>query len=274
MVGGRAEGGSRRRTRAASVVVPFPRGPAGDRLDVARLVPSGRSLLVGFTLVAGVLCAFWGAQASSVFSVERVDVVGAPPAVVRQVESVAADTLGRSLLDVDARRVEDAVRALPSVASASVDRSFPHTLVIRVTAERPVAVIRTRTSSWLATGSGKVTREIRIGSHVGYPRLWLPKGVGVRPGGTLPATFVTATRVLEAVSKAGIRRPVKGVRSTQSELTVVLRDGPELRLGGATDVRLKLVVAAHVLPHVPTDAVYLDVSVPERPVSSRYDLNS
>jgi cell division protein FtsQ len=274
MVGGRVERGSRRRSRAASVVVPFPRTRAGDRLDLARLVPSGRSLLVGFGLVAAVLAAAWVARASSVFAVERVEVVGAPPEVARQVESVADDVLGRSLLEVDARRVEDAVRGLPSIAGVSVDRSFPHALVIRVAAERPVAVVRKRTSSWLATGSGKVIREIETGSHESLPRLWLPKGVGVRVGGSLPASFVTATRTLEAVSKAGIPRAVKGVRSTDRELTLVLRNGPEIRLGEPRDVRLKLAVAAQVFRFLPTDAVYLDVSVPERPVTSRYNLNS
>ena len=274
MVGGRVERGSRRRTRAASVVVPFPRGLAGDRLDLVRLVPSGRSLLLAFALVAGVLLAFWGARASSVFAVERVQVVGAPPEVAQQIETVTANALGQSLLEVDARRVEDSVRALPSVAGASVDRSFPHTLVIRVAAERPVAVVRKRNASWLATGSGKVIREIQTGSHRGFPRLWLPKGIGIRAGGSLPASYVTATRALAAVAEVRIPRRVKGVRSTDQELTLVLRHGPEIRLGGPSEVRLKLAVAARVFRLLPTDAVYLDVSVPERPVASRYDLNS
>ena len=69
MVGGRVEAGSRRHTRAARAVVPFPRGGAGDRHELARLVPSGRSLLVVLGLVAGTLAAVWGAHASSVFAV-------------------------------------------------------------------------------------------------------------------------------------------------------------------------------------------------------------
>ena len=48
MVGGRSARGSRRHVAAASVVVPFPRGAAGARLDLVRFVPSGRSLLVTF----------------------------------------------------------------------------------------------------------------------------------------------------------------------------------------------------------------------------------
>ena len=274
MVGGRAQGGSRRQTRAASAVVPFPRGGAGDRHELARLVPSGRSLLIVLALVAGVLVAVWGAHASSVFAVQRVQIVGAPPPVERQVERVTAKVVGLSLLEVDARRVEDTVRALPTVAGASVDRSFPNTLVVKVSAERPVAVVRRRTSAWLVTGTGKVIREIRPGSLRAFPRLWVPTGVGVRVGGALPASLAPATRALAAVQEARIPRRVKAVRTGAGELTLVLRHGPEIRLGDPTDVRLKLAVAAEVFPYLPRDAAYLDVSVPERPVSSRYYLKS
>src|SRR3990172_5613286 len=61
--GERTEPGSRGRARTASAVVPLPQHATGDRLDLARLVPSGRSLLVGFALVAGVFAPYLGARA-------------------------------------------------------------------------------------------------------------------------------------------------------------------------------------------------------------------
>lgn len=273
MVGGRVERGSRRRTRAASVVVPFPRGATGDRLDLVRLVPSGRSLLFAFALVAAVLGAMWGARTSSVFSVDEVEVVGAPPAVSRQVERATAGVVGRSLLEIDARELADTVRALPSVAGVSVDRAFPHTLVIRISVERPVAVVRRRESAWVVTGTGKVIREIETDSLRGLPRLWLPRGIGVRVGGSLPASYGVATRALAEAQEARLPRRVKAVRSEAGQLTLVLRRGPELRLGAAVDLRLKLAVAARVFPYLPDGAAYLDVSVPERPVTSSSNLN-
>ncbi len=112
--GGRPEPGSRRRARAASAVVPLPRPTADDRLDLARLVPSGRSLLFAFGLVAAVFAAYWGARASSVFAVDRVEVRGAPPEVAREVERATRDVVGVSLLSVDASAIEGAVRSLPS----------------------------------------------------------------------------------------------------------------------------------------------------------------
>ena len=185
--GGRIERESRRRARAVSVVVPFPRREAGGRLDLARLVPSGRSLLVSFALVVAVFGAYWSARATSVFAVQRIDVQGAPE-VAREVEAATEDTVGVSLLAIDAGGIEDTVRALPSVAGVSVDLAFPHTLVVKVAAERAVAVARRGHTSWLVTASGRVIREIETGTQRGFPRLWLTRDVPVRVGGTLPSS--------------------------------------------------------------------------------------
>jgi cell division protein FtsQ len=266
MARGRTERGSRRRPRAASVVVPFPRDGAGDRLDLARFVPSGRSLLVGFAIVAAVLGAYWGARATSVFAVEHVEIQGAPPLVTREVRALTAATVGTSLLDVDARKLEDRLRAHPAIAGASVDRAFPHTLVVKVAAERPVAVVRRGSGAWLVTGAGRVIAEIQTGTQRELPRLWVTRGVGVSVGGTLPGNQVGATRTLAAAQETGLRR-VKGVRSKDGQLTLALTRGPEIRLGGAVDVLLKVTVAARVLPLVEDGTLYLDVSVPERPVA-------
>ena len=46
-----------------------------------------------------------------------------------------------------------------------------------------------------------------------------------------------------------------------------LRNGLELRLGDPTDVRLKLAILRAAMRHLPTGTLYLDVSVPGRPVA-------
>jgi cell division protein FtsQ len=271
MAGGRTERRSRRRTHAASVVVPFPRSAAGDRLDLARLVPSGRSLLIGIAILAGVLAAYWGAQSSSVFAIERVEVRGdAPPSVARQVEAATSDLIGASLLTVDPGEVEAMVRALPTIAGVSIDRAFPHTLVVKVAAERPVAVARHARTAWLVTGAGRVIREIELGTERIFPRIWLPRNADVAAGRSLSGDAVPAARAVAAVQAVGLRRRVKAVRMAGDELTVVLRSGPEIRLGEAKDVHLKLAVAARVFPALDGGTAYLDVSVPERPVASPY----
>jgi cell division protein FtsQ len=267
MVGGRSARGSRRHGAAASVVVPFPRGAAGARLDLVRFVPSGRSLLVSLVVLIAAGIAYWVAYSTSVFGLERVDVRGAPPDVARQVTLATRELVGQSLVAIDADAVEGTLRALPTVAGVSVDRAFPHTLVVRVAPERPVAVVRRGDSSWLATGAGKVIRRIRTGTQRRLPRLWLAKGTTIRLGGSVPAGWVPATRALAAAHSVGLGSRVKGIRPVGDELTLVLRRGTELRLGRATEVGLKLTVAAKVLRLVDSRTTYVDVSVPQRPVA-------
>lgn len=265
--GGRTEPGSRRRVRAASAVVPLSQPASGDRLDLARLVPSGRSLLVGFALLAAVVAAYWGARETSVFAIDRVEVRGAPPEVAREVEKVTRDLLGTSLLELDASRVEGRVRSLPTVAAASVDRSFPHTLLVRVAPVWPVGVARRRERAWLLSGSGRPIRAIEPRAEPGLPRLWLPRKVGVEIGRPLPATYQPAIRVLSALRDVRLPVRVKAVRASDGELVVILRSGLEVPLGEPTEILVKLEVAARVIPLLDEGIGYLDVSVPERPVA-------
>ena len=132
------------------------------------------------------------------------------------------DLVGRSLVAIDAGEVEGTLRALPEVAGVSVDRAFPNTLVVKVAPERPVAVIRSGTSAWLATGAGKVVREIEVGTQRGMPRLWLRRGATIRVGGQIPAGLISATRALAEARAAGLGGRVKGVRMPGEELTLVL----------------------------------------------------
>jgi cell division protein FtsQ len=213
------------------------------------------------------MAAYWGAYSSGVFAVDRIEVRGAPPEVVREVLAVTKRLRGRSLVAVDAAEVEGTVRALPAVAGVSVDRAFPNTLVVKIAPERAVAVARRRRSSWLVTGSGKVIRQIETGAQRALPRLWLTRGVAVRVGGALPASYAPATKALAAARDEKLPRRVKAVRTTDGELTLVLRRGPEIRLGAATDLGLKVAVATAVFPLADRNSGYIDVSVPERPVA-------
>ena len=267
MAGGRSESETRRTARAASVVVPFPRGAAGDRLDIACFVPSGRSLLLAASLVVAAAGAYWLVLATPIFAVQRIEVRGAPPAVERQVTAVADDLLGESLVAVVAADLEGRVRALPAVAGVSVDRAFPHTLVVRVAPERPVAVARRRSRAWLVTGVGKIIREVDSRAEPGLPRLWIPRHVDVSVGTRLPPAYTPATRALAAARDVGLHQGVKGIRYERGELTVALRWGLEIRLGAPRDLLLKMEVARHVLRLVGRGAAYVDVSLPEKPVA-------
>ncbi|MDH4346440.1 MAG: FtsQ-type POTRA domain-containing protein [Thermoleophilia bacterium] len=271
--GGRVARGSRPRARAESVVVPFPRRGQGGLLDPARLAPSARSLLLAFALLAGAVAAYVVARETALFAVHRVEVEGAPLGVGRQVEAAVADADGKSLLAVDLGAADRVIESLPTVAAASLDRAFPHTLRIRVTPERAVAVVRQGAAAFVISARGRVMREVELGTRARLARIWVPKGAPLQVGSLLEGDLAAAARAATPLAGTPFP-PVVSVEAASSGLTLHLRSGLEVRLGDAADVDLKLAVARRVLPLLRPGSVYLDVSVPERPVAGSSTLNS
>jgi cell division septal protein FtsQ len=158
------------------------------------------------------------------------------------------------------------VDALPWVVSSRFDRAFPHTLRVSVVPERPVAVLRRGTQSWLVSARGRALARIRNGGRPGMPRVWVPTAAEVSAGAFLaPDDGGAAARVLALASVLPAR--VATAALTHGELTLRLHSGLELRLGEPVDVRLKLAVARRALVALPPGSAYLDVSLPQRPVA-------
>ena len=266
--GERVDRGQRPRARTANVVIPFPRRAQAGRLDLARLAPSARSLLIAFALLAGATAAYVGARETSVFAVDKILVRGASPAIASEVERALAASRGTSLLAVDLAESHAAVVALPTIAAARFDRAFPHTLAVTVVAERPVAVIRQGADAFVVSARGRIIRRVERGALPSLARIWVPRTVGVLALGTT-VTDDVRTAVTAVSPLAGRRFPsrVVSVSATPEELTLRLRSGLEIRLGDATDVQLKLLVARRVMPRLQPGSRYLDVSVPDRPVA-------
>ena len=194
--------------------------------------------------------------------------VGAPPHVAAQVRAALASARGRSLVAVDLAALEAAVEAVPTVGSVSFDRAFPHTLTAAIVPERPVAVLRRGAESWLAAASGRVIAPLDRGTRAGLPRIWLKRKTDVRLGDPVAGDVLHAVRAVAPLARRPLPAGVSAVRSTNQELTLVLRSGFELRLGDDSDRALKLELARRILPAVLASGGYLDLSVPERPVSS------
>jgi len=265
--GGRVERGSRPRARAASVVVPLPRRITGERLDLPRLVPSGRSLAVALLIVVGAAFAWLGARDTGVFAVRTIDVAGAPPGVARQVRRALATTRGASLLKVDLDASLRMVEELPTVASARFDRAFPHTLRVVVVPEKAVAVVRQGADSYLVAESGRVIATAERRDRPALARIWVKRDVELRVGAPTGGDLRAAVSAVAPLAGARFPGRVSSVTATPDALTLRLRSGLEVRLGDPLDVPLKLAVAARVIPLLAPGTAYLDVAVPERPVA-------
>ena len=252
-------------TRAG--VLPFPQP---GKLELGRLLPTGRALALAFVLVAVAVGAYSAARFTSLFAVESVVVRGASPALEARVREALESAGGRSLLALDLSALEARVVEIPEIASVRWDRAYPHGLVATVEPERPAAVLRRGNEAWLLSERARVLRPLGRRALGRLPRIWAPRSVDVAVGSLVDERAVTVA--LRALRPLPRDFPVR-LRSIAAGDSLVfdLETGIELRLGTELDVPLKLAVAASILPSLPSPLEggpdYLDVSVPERPVT-------
>jgi cell division protein FtsQ len=257
-----------RRPSVRAAVLEAPEGLHA----LARVLPTGKSLLVGFALIVAAVGAYAGARWTSVFAVDQVQVQGAPPSVTSRVEAALAEPLhGESLLSVGQADIDRALAGLPDVQAIGFDRAFPQTLRVTVVAERPVAVLRRGTDAWLVSERGRVLRALPGARPSALPRIWvaglapprdgvvLKDDAAVQPALALGAVMSEDPTFLRRIEHAVLRG---------SGIDLVLENGVELRLGPPHDFALKVAVAQEVLEALPGAAGgYVDVSVPARPVA-------
>jgi cell division protein FtsQ len=233
----------------------------------ARIAPSWRSLLLGAALLAAAVGVYLAARETSMFAVRSIRVEGAPPRVTAQVAAALQPLVGASLLEVGPGDVQRRLAGLPTVASASLDRDFPHTLRVRVVAEQPLAVLRQGSSAWVVSADGRVLRALEHPSVSTLPRIWLSRDASVNAGtGLGDDAGLAAVAAVRAVRSRPIGASIRDVKTGENELALVLRSGLELRLGDTSNLRFKLAVARKILPQLEPPG-YLDVSVPARSVA-------
>lgn len=254
--------------RVEAAVLPLR--PSRPRLHprawIVRMVPTRRSLVVGSALVAFALCGYAIARETSLFAIDRIDVRGGSPRVAAQVRHALASLVGKPLVGLDGTAVLRSVDSLPTVVRASYDRAFPHTLRVTIVPERPAAVLRSGSRSWLVSIRGRVMQPLSPTADPSLPRVWVSGHTAVAVGAILAAA--PARVAVRAVGVAGAFGSRIGTATyADGALVFHLRSGLELLLGAPKDVELKVAVAARVLAMVPSGSTFLDVSVPGRTVS-------
>jgi cell division protein FtsQ len=225
------------------------------------------TILLGVLVLTGSgVGAYLLAQRTSLFALKRIEVQGASPEVATRVRTALSPFVGESLVRFDGADAERRLSGIAELAAFHFDRAFPHTLRVRVSEERPVAVLRRGADAWLVAASARVLAQLAARPYPALPRIWVPPTTDVAVNATLGGDGAQAVRAVAPLDPLGIPAQVRAVRASHDELTLILAGGPELRLGDAGDLRLKLTIARRLLP-LTTDAAYVDISVPERPVA-------
>jgi cell division protein FtsQ len=211
-------------------------------------------------LVAGLL---WFRD-SSLVAVKRVTVVGlSGPETARVTAQLDAAARDMTTLHVRTDQLRSVVEPYPVVKDLKVSSDFPHGLKITIVENTPVAVVVAGGEKTPVAGDGRLLR--------GADQRALPTvPVSVVPGGdhVIDPVARQAVFALAAAPPALRDRVLRASSTRQGGLTLVLRDGPDLRFGGADRLAAKWAAAAAVLADGNSaGATYLDLRYPERPAA-------
>ena len=241
---------------------PSTPGPAGPRPDLRRELDrrrAGRRRLVAAGVVAlvvvlvGVLV--WLVTASSALAARDVVVTGQRELGEARVRGAAAVPLGVPLARQDVDAIARRVTALPQVASARVERRWPHTVEVAVVEREPVLAIRQPDGFALVDALG-VAYETR--SRV-------PDGVLLADADPGAVPLLTDLGVVAAALPTELRDRVERVRATAADdIVLELRSGTTVRWGDASESPLKAQIV-EALRSSRTSTI--DVSAPHTPAT-------
>ncbi|GAA1823792.1 cell division protein FtsQ/DivIB [Microlunatus capsulatus] len=241
---------------------PTAPGPAGpqpglrrelDRRRSARrrLVAAGVAGLV--VVLVGVLV--WLLTASSVLAARTVDVSGQRGLTPDQVREAAAVPLGVPLARQDVDAIARRVTTLPQVASARVERRWPHAVEVVVTEREPLLAIRQPDGFALVDDQGVAYETVAR----------VPDGVLRADADPGAVPLLTALGVVAAALPVELADRVERVRATAADdIVLELRSGTTVRWGDASESDLKAQVV-EALRTSKTRAI--DVSAPHNPAT-------
>jgi cell division protein FtsQ len=221
-----------------------------------RFVRPAVVLAVAVTLAGGVV---WAAWSSPLLAVQTVTVKGTSRLSAAEILAAAQVPVGRSLLRVDPGRIRARVAALAAVRAVTVDRDWPHRLVITVTERQPVAAVRIGGAAELVDATG-----VAFATADPAPPGLLPLVLGAAVPGAGDEDARAALAVW-AELPAALRGAVRSIAApSPSDVTLRLTGRRTVIWGDPGESARKLVVLRALMRE---RASTYDVSTPDVPVT-------
>ena len=249
---GRLRRGPGRRSGTDAARVRFERRAAAVRRRPRTLL----AVVAGLVVLAVVLV--WLVGFSSVLATRTVTVTGlADPGEQAAVVAAAAVPIGTPLARVDTGGALDRVAAIPTVASVSVSRSWPSTVVVSVQRKVPVLAVKNPQGQLQVVDASGVPFETVS---------TLPPGVAqvnAASDAPDPEDIRTAISILQLLP-AERRAQVSAVTVTSADLVTLQLGKVSVVWGGIADGPKKLAVLQALLA---TNPAVVDVSAPDTPIT-------
>ena len=178
----------------------------------------------------------------------------AGPLTAEEVEALVQVPEGTPLLRISPSEVEGRIATLPQVASVTVTRSWPSTLVVDVERRAPVAAVPAAAGGYgIVDASGVVIRR----SPAAVAGIPVVRAAG--PG--LEAAIAVVREMPD-----WLREKVEGIEATtRNDVTLLLRNGSIVTWGSGEDNAFKAEVLRVLLK---VKALRYDVSAPGTPATS------
>lgn len=208
---------------------------------------------------------------SSWLSVHHIQVVGVRQTPARIVERAVGGALRHPMFSLNLGALENRVDALPWVEEATVSRSWPSTLEVKVTERTPVASVQVG-SSWAELDSSGRVLALVGSAPSGEPSLTGSVAPGLRPGGTVGAPMKDELAVAAALP-GSLRAQIEGIGPGPDggvQLTLAQPSSARVQIGPAVQLASKMAALQTVLAQVDlTGVTVIDVRVPGQPALTR-----
>lgn len=256
------------RTRPTRSERPVDPRMQARRQNVARQEGRRRLWLVaGLTLITTLAITVIAASRSSLFDVERVDVVGADRADREQIAAASGIQIGQPLVEVHPSSVVAGVATVPWVERAVVHRHLGGGVTIVVTERVAVAVVPAAGRFALVDGTGQQV-EAADSPPPGLLVIQGTEASGV-PGESVPDEAAAAVSLIRQLSPP-VAAQATGVVLDQGHLMVLLSSGGRADFGDIRALDTKMVALETVLARVDLSCVaMIDVRVADAPTVRR-----
>jgi len=237
---------------------PFKKRAAADPLAARRRrrwwrKGVSRTVLLPTLALVLIVAGVWAVFFSSLLATTSVEVDGAGTVLTSHVRRVAKVPMDRPLARVDLDAIRARVENVAAVESASVSRSWPHTIKIAVVQRTPVAVVDRGDGLQFLDAYGVVFGTV---GHAGDRPV-------IHAGATVDSEALAGAGAVAGSLPPALARKVTSIElHTVDDIELLLRNGQRVAWGSAADSDQKAQVAQVMLRK---KVSFVDVSVPARP---------
>ena len=247
-----------------------------------------RNLVLGVVLAALVVVAVLVVKFSPLFEIERITASPTAHVTSEEISAMAAVPAGSTLFSVDGDAIKKRLSENPWIASVTLSRNLPHTLVIEVRERTSAAIVMLSNGSaaWRIASDGYWLEEVALQESTSDNGVAAPADQARALAGAEGLVYIsdvsalvkpeagtlcTDDAILGVIAyldgfTGALRGMVVSAKAPSTEsISIVLSNGIEVSLGAPEDIELKQQVILELLELYAGQMTYINVREPLYP---------